>query len=143
MSCFSKLLKNSSIYKDVLRYVQTGLAPSGITGLPSAPKAHLIHALCEDCSRRAVVVMPDEGSARKFVSDINEFSGLQKKALFYPARDYSFNSSQGQSREYEQIRLRTLCSILENDYSVVVCSAESAASAVQPFFSRWGQSVGK
>lgn len=132
MSCYSKLLKNCSVYKDVLRYVQTGLAPSGVTGLPSAPKAHLIHALCEDCSRRAVVVMPDEGSARKFVSDINEFNGLNKPALFYPARDYSFNTSQGQSREYEQIRLKALCGILNNDYSVVVCSAESALQLTIP-----------
>ena len=119
MSCYSKLLKNCSEYKDVLRYVKTGLAPSGVTGLPASPKAHLIHSLCEDSSRRAVVVMPDEATARKLVSDLNEFGGLQKKALFYPARDYSFNSSQGQSREYEQIRLKALCGILKNDYSVI------------------------
>ena len=132
MSCYSKLLKNCSVYKDVLRYVQSGLAPSGVTGLPSAPKAHLIHSLCEDSSRRAVVVMPDEASARKFVADINEFNGLNKPALFYPARDYSFNTAQGQSREYEQIRLKALCSIINNDYSVVVCSAESALQLTIP-----------
>ena len=132
MSCYSKLLKNCSEYKDVLRYVKTGLAPSGVTGLPASPKAHLIHSLCEDSSRRAVVVMPDEATARKLVSDLNEFGGLQKKALFYPARDYSFNSSQGQSREYEQIRLKALCGILKNDYSVIVCSAESALQLTIP-----------
>ena len=126
MSCYSKLLKNSAQYNDVLRYVQTGLAPSGVTGLPAAPKAHLIHSLCEDLSRRAVVVLPDESAARKFTSDITEFCGLGKKALFYPAMDYSFNSTQGQSREYEQLRLKTLCNIINDNYSVVVCSAESA-----------------
>ena len=132
MSCYSKLLKNCSEYKDVLRYAQIGLAPSGVTGLPSAPKAHLIHSLCEDLSRRAVVVLPDEASARKFASDINEFCGLGKKAFFYPARDYSFNSSQGQSREYEQLRIKTLCSILNNDYSVIACSVESALQLTIP-----------
>ena len=120
MSCYSKLLKNCTEYKDVLRYLETGLAPSGVTGLPSAPKAHLIHSLCEDLSRRAVVVLPDEASARKFASDINEFCGLGKKAFFYPARDYSFNSSQGQSREYEQIRLKTLCNILNNTFLAIL-----------------------
>ena len=83
MSCYSKLLKNSAQYTDVLRYVQTGLAPSGITGLPNPPKAHLIHSLCEDLSRRAVVVLPDEASARKFTADVNEFAGVGKKAFFF------------------------------------------------------------
>lgn len=132
MSCYSKLLKNCKEYKDVLRYVQSGLAPSGITGLPSAPKAHLIHSLCEDLSRRALVVLPDEASARKFASDVNEFCGLGKKAFFYPARDYSFNTSQGQSREYEQIRLKTLTNILKKDYSVIACSVESALQLTIP-----------
>ncbi len=132
MSCFSKLLKNSAQYNDILRYVQTGLAPSGVTGLPASPKAHLIHSLCEDLSRRAIVVMPDEASARKFTADVNEFAGIGKKAYFYPARDYSFNSAQGQSREYEQIRLNTLCNVLNDNYCMVVCSAESALQLTIP-----------
>ncbi len=132
MSCFSKLLKNCSEYKDVLRYIENGVAPSGITGLPSSPKAHLIHSLCEDLSRRAIVVLPDEASARKFAADINEFAGIGKKACFYPARDYSFNTSQGQSREYEQLRLKTLCTILSGEYSVVACSVESALQLTIP-----------
>ncbi len=132
MSCYSKLLKNCTEYKDVLRYAESGLAPSGITGLPSSPKAHLIHSLCEDLSRRAIVVLPDEASARKFTADMNEFCGLGKKACFYPARDYSFNSSQGQSREYEQLRIRTLCNILNGEYSAVVCSVESALQLTIP-----------
>lgn len=132
MSCYSKLLKNCQEFNDVLRYAQNGLAPSGVTGLPSAPKAHLVHSLCEELSRRAVVVLPDEAAARKFTADINEFCGLGKKALFYPARDYSFNSSQGQSREYEQLRLKALCGILNKDYSVVVCSAESCLQLTIP-----------
>ncbi len=132
MSCFSKLLTSCNEYKDVLRYIENGIAPSGITGLPSSPKAHLIHSLCEDLSRRAIVVLPDEASARKFTSDINEFVGIGKKAHFYPARDFSFNSAQSQSREYEQIRIRTLSAILDDDYSVIVCSAESALQLTIP-----------
>ena len=78
------------------------------------------------------MILPDEASARKFASDINEFCGLGKKAFFYPARDYSFNSSQGQSREYEQLRIKTLCSILNDDYSVIACSVESALQLTIP-----------
>ena len=88
MSCYSKLLKNCTEFRDVLDYIENGVAPSGITGLPSSPKAHLIHSLCEELSRRAIVVLPDEAAARKFASDINEMAGISKRAFFYPARDY-------------------------------------------------------
>lgn len=132
MSCYSKLLKNCNEYNDVLRYIENGIAPSGIIGLPSSPKAHLIHSLCEDTSRGALVVLPDEASARKFTSDINEFAGKGKKAHFLPARDYSFNTSQSQSREYEQIRIRTLSAILNKEYSVIACSVESTLQLTIP-----------
>ncbi len=126
MSGYTRLLKNCSEYREILNYIKNDVAPSGILGLPASPKAHLIHSLCEDLSRRAVVVLPDEATARKFTSDINEFAGLNKKALFFPARDYSFNTNQGQSREYEQLRIQVLSNIIKGDYSVVCCSVEAA-----------------
>ena len=132
MSCYSKLLENCTEYKEVLKYIENGVGPSGITGLPLSPKAHLVFSLCENLSRGALVVLPDEASARKFVGDINEFSGKGKKAFFYPARDYSFNTSQGQSREYEQIRIKALCNILSGEYSVIACSVEAALQLTIP-----------
>lgn len=132
MSCYSKLLKNCIQYNDVLRYIESGLCPAGITGLPPTPKAHLVHSLCDELSRRAVVVLPDENTARKFASDINELLPTGKKAVFYPARDFIFNTSQGQSREYEQLRIKALCSILNNDYSVIACSVEAAMQFTLP-----------
>ncbi len=132
MSCYSKLLKNCTEYLDVLRFVKEGVAPSGVTGLPPAPKAHLIHSLCEDISRRAVVVLPNEGAATKLVQDINEFCGIGKKAFLYPARDYSFNTLENRSREFEQARLKTLSKILDGDYSVIACSAEAAMQLTVP-----------
>ena len=131
MSCYSKLLKNCPEFNTVLGYIQNGVAPSGIIGLPFAPKAHLIHSLCEELSRRAVVVLPDEASARKLVSDVNHYAG-KETAIFFPARDYSFNSTQGQSREYEQLRIKALCKILNNNYSVVACSVEAALQLTIP-----------
>jgi transcription-repair coupling factor (superfamily II helicase) len=126
MSCYSKLLKNSTEYNELLKAINASLLPSGVTGLPPSPKAHLIHSLCEDTSRRALVILPNEGIASRLVSDINEFAGNGKKAYLYPARDYSFNSSEGQSREFEQARIKTLCKIINEDYSVIACSAEAA-----------------
>lgn len=132
MSCYSKLLKNCPGYLDVLRYVNGGVAPSGILGLPPTPKAHLIHSLCEDTSRRAIVILPTEGAAAKLCADINEFCGLGKKAYLYPARDYSFNSLENRSREFEHLRLKTLVKIIEGDYSVIACSVEAAMQLTVP-----------
>ncbi len=132
MSCYSKLLENSSEFRDLVRFIKADVAPSGVTGLPSSPKAHLVHSLSEKVFRRALVVLPDEASARKFVSDVNEFAGIGKKAFFYPARDYSFNTSQGQSREYEQLRIKTLSNILAENYSVIACSVEAAVQLTIP-----------
>ncbi len=132
MSGYSRLLKNCTEYGEVLNYIKNGVAPSGLLGLPSTPKAHLIYSLCEELSRRAVVVLPDEAAARKFAADINEFSGLNKKAVFYPARDYSFNTSQGQSREYEQLRIQALSNILKGEYSIVACSVEAVLQLTIP-----------
>ena len=132
MSCYSKLLKNSTEYNELLKAINAGLLPSGVTGLPPSPKAHLIHSLCEDTSRRALVILPNEATASRLVNDINEFVGTGKKAYLYPARDYSFNSSEGQSREFEQARIKTLCKIINNDYSVIACSAEAALQLTIP-----------
>lgn len=131
MSCFSKLLKSCAEYNELLGYIKNDVAPSGVIGLPSSPKAHLIHSLCEELSRRAVVLLPDEAAARKFTADINQYSG-KKNAFFFPARDYSFNSAQGQSREYEQYRIKALCKILSGNYSVIACSVEAALQLTIP-----------
>ncbi len=132
MSGFTKLLKNCTQYKDTLHYINAGLGAVGIVGVPPAFKAHLIHSLCTELSKRALVVLPDEGTARKFASDINEFYGNSEKALFYPARDYSFNTPQGQSKEYEHLRLKVLRKILSGDYCVIACSAEAALQLTIP-----------
>ena len=73
MSCYSKLLKNSTEYNELLKAINASLLPSGVTGLPPSPKAHLIHSLCEDTSRRALVILPNESLATRLVNDINEF----------------------------------------------------------------------
>ena len=132
MSCYSKLLKNSTEYNELLKAINADLLPSGVTGLPPSPKAHLIHSLCEDTSRRALVILPNEAAASRLVNDINEFVGTGKKAYLYPARDYSFNSSESQSREFEQARIKTLCKIINEDYSVIACSAEAAIQLTIP-----------
>ena len=132
MSCYSNLLKNCAEYNELLGLLRANIGPAGVTGLPPVSKAHLVHSLCEDSSCRAIVILPSEGAATKFVSDLNEFWGLKERAFLFPARDYTFNSTESISREFEQLRLKTLCRIITGNYSVIACSAEAAEQLTIP-----------
>ena len=132
MSCFSSLLKNCTQFNETVQNIKMQKGAIGVVGLPNTFKAHFVHSLCENLSRKALVVLPDEAAARKFTADVNEFFGNSKKAVFYPARDFSFNTAQGQSREYEQLRIKALCKILNDDFSVIVSSAEAALQLTIP-----------
>ncbi|MBS7360034.1 MAG: transcription-repair coupling factor [Oscillospiraceae bacterium] len=132
MSGYKELIKNSPQYKDVVRFIKGDLGPLGVIGLTPTPKALLTFSLCEEFSRKAIVVLPDESSARKFTADINSLNGGKAISYFYPARDFSFNTSQGQSHEYEQLRIKALCAILNDDCKIVTCSAESCLQLTIP-----------
>ena len=45
MSGYKQLLQNSTQYQDGVRYIGADMCPSGIVGLPPAPKAHLVFSL--------------------------------------------------------------------------------------------------
>ena len=66
MSAFREALSKSPEYKELEKAVKNGKTPLGVLGLTAIHKAHLINSLCADCSRKALVVMPDESSATKF-----------------------------------------------------------------------------
>lgn len=128
-TAFSKVLENSPEFLEISRSIKNGRLPQGVLGLSHIHKAHYIFSLCEALSRKALIITPDEGTATKLCSDINAFGG---KALVYPARDFSFRSTQGQSHEYEQRRISVLNNMLSGKYSAVVCSAEAVMQRTIP-----------
>ncbi len=101
----------------------------GVLGLSHIHKAHLIGALHDDFERKAIVITTDEAQASRMVSDLKD---MGQNALLYPAKDFSFRSTEGQSREYEHIRLGVLGSMLEGNFDVVVCSVEAALQLTIP-----------
>ena len=131
MSCYKNILNACAEYKTLSSAVKHGRTPVGALGLPPVGKAHVIFSLCTELSRRAVVVLPDEASALKMTADLNVLSG-RSTAVFYPARDFSFNPAQGQSREFEHARIRALEQIINNESDIIVCSAESALQLTLP-----------
>ncbi len=106
-----------------------GRLPAGILGLSNVHKAHYISALCRDAGKKALIICPDEAQATKLCSDLNVFSS---GAYLYPARDFSFITTEGQSREFEQKRLGVLTKILRGEYSYIVCSVQAAMQLTVP-----------
>ncbi len=129
MSCFARLLHDCPEYNNIRTTIEKNKLPMGVIGLPPAPKAHLIHALCDDTGRKAFVVMPDEAAAVKLCADLVT---MGTNAVLYPARDFRFYSAESVSREYEQKRIGALSGLLNNETDVLVFSAEAAIQNTIP-----------
>lgn len=124
MTPFSELSLKIPEYKSVVNALRANRMPMGVTGLAHIHKAHLTASLTDHFKRRATVIVPDEATASKMVSDLN---AMGCKAVMLPARDFSFRPTEGVSREYEHLRLKTLCTLLSGDYKALVLSAESVS----------------
>ena len=129
MTGFSKILQKSGEYLAAKKCIDECRLPMGIIGLSAAAKAHYLSSLCEQTEKKALVLCPDEAAALKTVQDISAFSD---GALFYPARDFHFRSSDSSSKEYEQQRIGVLSKILSGEFSFVVCSVQAAMQFTMP-----------
>lgn len=129
MSCFSKVLSDTPEYQSISISLKRHRLPMGVLGLSYIHKAHLIASMHDDFGRKALVITPDEAHATRLVSDLAD---MGQNALLYPAKDFSFRTTEGQSREYEHIRLGVLGNMLEGNYDVVVCSVEAALQLTIP-----------
>lgn len=129
MSCFLKVFEQSKEFASLSQAVASGDRPVGAIGLSPVHKAQMIHSLCSKQGMRAIVVTPDESSAVKMTEDL---SVLQDGVLFYPAREITLQPVEGQSREYEHIRLGILSRMLTETCSIVVCSVEAASQLTMP-----------
>ncbi|MCH5198461.1 MAG: transcription-repair coupling factor [Oscillospiraceae bacterium] len=129
MSAYSFIIQNGPEYKSIAHNLKMGRFPFGLLGLPPATKNLLIHTLCENTSHGALVVLPDEASAIKCRDDLSAFG---TEAVFYPARDFNFHSAESSSKEYEQLRIFALSKAIENEKTVLVCSAEALVQRTVP-----------
>ena len=129
MNCYTQIAKSIPEFMAVANDIRKNRLPMGVTGLSHIHKAHVIASLCMGLVRRAAVVMPDEAQATRMKQDLEGF-GI--KALLYPARDFSFRTTETVSREYEHARLSVLDKLLAEDYDAVVFSAEAAMQLTVP-----------
>ena len=129
MSSFSDLLKSNSEYKEILSCVKKGRLPMGVLGVSQTPKAHIVHSLCSDTGKKALIITADEASAVRFGGDMET---MGSRCLMYPARDFNYRPADSRSREYERKRLGVLENIINGEYDAVVCSVEAAMRLTVP-----------
>ncbi|MBR4890752.1 MAG: transcription-repair coupling factor, partial [Clostridia bacterium] len=129
MSAFTKAIEYSAEFQGVENSIKKGFLPQGVLGLTPVQKSHIVSALVGGLEKKALVVVPDDGTAVKTCEDL---TALGVSALHYPARSFSFYSNDSQSYEYEQKRIKVLRRMLDGKCDVVVASAEAAISYTIP-----------
>lgn len=121
MSCFSKAIEKDESYINLNRHIRSGKLPLGVLGLPDVGKALVCHTMNATQDKKICIVVPDEPTAARMAEDL---TSLGSKTVKISARDFSFETTQTTSKEYEHLRLNSLAKISEGDFDVAVCSAE-------------------
>ena len=129
MSAFTQAIKNSAEYEGVENSIKKGFLPQGVLGLIPVMKAHLVSAVTGGLEKKALVVVPDDATAVRLCEDL---TALGVSALQYPSRSLSFYTTDSQSYEYEQKRIKVLRRMIDNRCDVVVASAEASLSYTVP-----------
>ena len=121
MSCFSVVVQKDESYRTLAGDVRKGRLPLGALGLPDVGKALVCHTLNAQENKKLCLIAPDEASAARLSDDI---SALGSRTVKISARDFSFETKQTTSKEYEHLRLNALAKIVNGEFDVAVCSAE-------------------
>ncbi len=129
MNALTRIWQDQPEFKTILSDIHHRILPIGILGLAPVLKAHLISSISSSLARKALVVLPDEAAAHRMASDLTVF-GL--RAMVYPARDFTFRTTESKSRDFEQKRLAVLGAVLDGSCDICLCSAEAAAQLTIP-----------
>ena len=129
MNLFLQAAKRLSFFGELEDAIARGQTPVSLTGLSAVHKAHAAFTLAQ--TNIVLLICPDEASAVKTVSDINEMAGHEMSVL-YPVKDFSFANIETASPEYEHRRISALYRILTDKARVLVCSVEAVMQSAMP-----------
>lgn len=129
MSGFSAAVGDSKDYLSIINNINQHQFPFGILGAVNIHKAYFIHSILADTKRRAIVLVPEEGTATRMAHDLEAFGTL---AAVVPARELSYLSEQTRSREYEQARMGALSAWLLKSVDVLLMPVEAAMQKTMP-----------
>lgn len=129
MKFLTGILSRLAEYQQLEKAISEHQLPAMATGLSAIHKSHLIHTLCAGTGQKALVIAGDEAEGARLCSDI---SAMGTKAVFYPARDFTFREVTGVSREFEHQRIGALYAFSSGDAQVMICCADAAMQYTMP-----------
>lgn len=129
MKIFENILLQSSEYKKLLSYMSEKRFPIAVTGLSQIHKAHCIYTICKQSKKKIILLAPNQSEAENIAQDI---SSMGIKAINYPIKDLCLRDVESKSREYEYQRINTLCSIVDENFEVIVAPIEAAIQYTIP-----------
>lgn len=129
MRFLNDVLWRTEEYRTLERAVDHGRTPAMATGLSAIHKAHLIHSMCKRLGRRALVLASNESEAAKLCSDL---CAMGTKAVYYPARDFTFREVTGVSYEFVHQRIAALHAFTHGECEVVIACADAALQYTIP-----------
>lgn len=129
MNFFSHILLENSEYKSICNALNHNRTPIEVNGLSTVHKTNIIHTLCKQNKKTALVIASDEAEAQRMA---NDFNIMGTKAVVYPSRDFTFGNIEGKSREYEHQRLKVLSSLVNKECDVVISCIDAALQYTLP-----------
>ena len=131
MKVFEQILKENNEFKKILSCIKLGIRPISITGVSTIHKSSIIHSVCKENLKKALIITADELEAQTMCKDLCE---MGTKAIFFPYRDFCFRNVEGKSKEYELKRISVLKSIVDGDFDAVITCCDAALQSVIPKF---------
>ena len=120
-------------YEQLLAGIEAQNTPVLAIGLSDIHKAHLLYALSQQLVSPLLVVCDEETAARRMCDDVNAMhGGASPCAFLYPAREFNFRGAATASREYEQLRIGVLSTLLNGGCRLCFTSAEALAQHTIP-----------
>ena len=129
MKFLTGILSRLAEYQQLEKAISEHQLPAMATGLSAIHKSHLIHTICAGTGQKALVIAGDEAEGARLCSDI---SAMGTKAVFYPARDFTFREVTGVSREFEHQRIGALYAFSSGEAQVMICCADAAMQYTMP-----------
>lgn len=112
----NNILSQSAEFKEIMSAVQEGTFPFNICGTVDAQKAHMISAICGD-SRRAMVIAPNETSARRLLDDLSFF--IKGKFVYVPPRPVLLHKVDAADHDVDNRRMSALKAVEEGAFAVL------------------------
>ncbi|MDR0917339.1 MAG: transcription-repair coupling factor [Oscillospiraceae bacterium] len=116
MKALTSAILSDAVLRRVVNSPKSGGCPAVISGLSAVARAQLLASIRAE-GNTTLYITSDELEARRAASDLTSLTG--ETVTILPARDYIFHDVEGASRDWEQLRLRTLYEITDGADIVV------------------------